>query len=143
MALYMTQEAGLELPAGWIDASINLLEYARPGGPIRVGVSRTERGAKDLSACVEDRLTEQRRKLPFFELEGKSARTVAGQPAIEVLARHEEASQRTYHRSLSLVIGKRFLVLIASGPEAHRAEIDAIFERAASTLALRAPSPTS
>lgn len=140
MGLYMTQEAGFELPAGWLDASVNVLEYARPGGSIRVGVLRTPRDGKGLEACVEGRLTEQRRKLPFFELEGRAARTAGGQPAIEVRARHEESSQKTYHRSLSLVLGGQFLVLLASGPEGLREEIDAIFERAASTVTLRSPA---
>jgi hypothetical protein len=139
MALYMTVEAGFELPAGWVDASINVLEYARPGGALRVGLLRALREGKDLEVCVEGRLTEQRRKLPYFELIGKAARTAAGQAAIDVSARHEESAQKTYHRSLCFVLGKQFLVLVASGPEAHREEIDAIFERAATTAALRAP----
>lgn len=70
MGLYITQEAGFELPANWIDASVNLLEYTRPEGTIRVGLSRTERGGKDLAKCLEERLVEQRRKLPFFDSSG-------------------------------------------------------------------------
>jgi hypothetical protein len=140
MGLYMTQEAGFEVPADWLDASVNVLEYARSGGPIRVGLLRTQRDGKALEACVEDRLIEQRRKLPLFELCGRSSRTVAGQPAVDVGAKHAEGSQTMYHRSLSFVLGKQFLVLVTSGPEAHREEIDVIFERASSSVALRAPS---
>ncbi len=140
MSLYMTQEAGFELPAGWIDASITLLEYTRPGGPIRVGLSRTERGGKDLPALMEERLTEQRRKLPFFEIIGRAERTVAGLGAMVVNAEHEEASQKMYQRSLSFVLGGRFLVLGVSGPTSHRVEIDAIFDRVVPTITLRTPT---
>ena len=143
MGLYMTQEAGFEVPAGWLDASVNVLEYTRSGGAIRVGILRTPRDGKELEACVEARLTDQRRKLPHFEVCARSARLVAGLSAVDVGAKHVEGSLTMYHRSLSFVLGKQLLVLLTSGPEAHREEIDAIFERAASSVALRPPSSAS
>lgn len=137
MSLYITQEAGFELPANWVDASVHLLEYARPEGKIRVGLSRTERGAKDLSACYEERLVEQRRKLPFFEIVGRGERLCAGVAAIDARMTFQDASQKMVQRTLSFVIGGRFFVLGVTGALAQEAEVDAIFERAASTLSLR------
>jgi hypothetical protein len=138
LSLYITQEAGFELPATWVDASINLLEYARPEGTIRLGLTRYERGTRDLAACLEERLVEHRRKLPFFELLGRSDRLCAGLPAIDASFTYEDASQKMVQRSLAFVIGPRFFLLGVMGATAQQAEVDAIFERAASTLSLRA-----
>ncbi|MDI3291216.1 DcrB-related protein [Polyangium sp. 15x6] len=138
MGLYITQEAGLELPANWTDATVNLLEYPRPEGTIRVGVSRTEQGGKDFTACFEERLVEQRRKLPFFELVARSDRLCAGLSAIDSKVHYEASSQKVVQRSLSFVIGGRFFVLGVAGTLSQEAEVDAIFERVASTVTLRA-----
>ncbi|MDI1436345.1 MULTISPECIES: DcrB-related protein [Polyangium] len=138
MSLYITHEAGFELPANWVDGTVNLLEYARPEGTIRVGVSRSERGGKDLAACVEERHVEQRRKLPFFELLGRSERLCAGLPAIDVKVTYEDSKQKIYQRTLGFVIGGRFVSLGVTATLSQQAEADAIFERAASTLSLRA-----
>lgn len=138
--MYRTHEAGFELPAGWIDASVTMLEYDRPGGMLRLGVSRALHGEKDLDASVSERLVEQRRGLAHFELLGRAARTVAGAPAIDVKATHRDTSGTVYQRSLALSTGAKIVTLVASGPEAHRGEVDAIFERATSTLALRPPA---
>jgi hypothetical protein len=100
-------------------------------------LSRYERGGKDLSACLEERLVDQRRRLPFFELLRRSDRLCAGLPAIDAAFTYEEASQKTYQRTLAFVIGGRFFMLGVIGTLAQQAEVDAIFERAASTLALR------
>jgi len=138
LSLYITQEAGFELPANWVDGTVNLLEYTRPEGVIRVGVARNDRQGKDLAGCVEERLVEQRRKLPFFELLGRSERLSAGLPAIDVKVTYEDAKQKTYQRALSFVIGGRFVSLGVTAPLSQQAEADAIFERAASTISLRA-----
>jgi len=137
MGLYLTQEAGFELPANWLDASINVLEYARPEGKLRVALSRTERLGQDLAASMQDRLVEQRRQLPFFELLERSDRLTANIPSVDTKVTFEESSQRVYQRSLSFVMGTRFYVLGVSASEAMRAEVDAVFERAVTTLSPR------
>ncbi|MDC3956784.1 DcrB-related protein [Polyangium jinanense] len=138
MGFYQTQEAGFELPANWTDASINMLEYPRPEGLIRVGLSRAERGNRDLAASLEEVIVEQRRKLPFFELLGRVDRVCGGLPGIDTRVTYEESSRKVYQRALSFVIGGRFFVLGVKGTATQEAEVDAMFERAASTFTLRA-----
>lgn len=141
MAFYVTHEAGLTLPAGWVDASINRLEYDRPGGTIRIGITRQERGKRDLETCASERLVEQRRGLPSFELLGRSSRVAGGVPAADLQVAHEDAAGKTYHRTLLMILGEKVVLLVVSGPAGDRASVDAIFERAAATVEVRAPSP--
>ena len=89
MPFYHTQEAGFDIPAGWTDGSVNVLEYPRPEGLIRLVLARTPEGGKPLSALVEARLVEQRRQLPFYELTRRAEALTAGVPSIETVATFE------------------------------------------------------
>lgn len=137
MGLYVTQEAGFEVPAGWNDASMNMLEYARPGGTIRLAVVRVEKRSKELAALMDERLQDLRRRLPMFELLGRSERLVAGLSSVDVSMSYAESSKGMYQRSLAFVIGPRMLVLSVTGEIGLREDVDGILERAAASMALR------
>lgn len=141
MGFYQTNEAGFDVPAGWVDASVNRLEYDRPGGPLRIGITRAPREGKDLTTLVGERLVEQRRGLHSFELLGRADRLVGGVPAVDLQVKHADATGRAYHRTLAIAVREKLVLVVVSGLEAHRAELDALFERVASTLEVRAPLP--
>ena len=138
MPLYHTLEAGFEVPVGWIDGTVNALEYRRPEGLYRLLLARSPDEGRPLAALVDARLTDQRRQLPFFEVTRKAEGLTAGQPSVEIAATFREGEQLSYQRSLCFVLRPSFLVLAVNGPAALQAEMDAVFERAAATVRPRA-----
>lgn len=137
MGLYLMQEAGFELPSSWVDASVNMLEYPRPWGTLRVGLSRIAHEGKALFVLTEERLVEQRRKFPGFELLERKECVASGLSCIEIITRHDEPVGRRYHRSLFFLLGSNLLVLLVAGAASHSDEVDAIFLRAVSTMVLQ------
>lgn len=133
MPFYRTQEAGFDIPSGWVDGSVNALEYRRPEGIFRLLVARTVTEGKPLADLVEMRLTDMRRKLPFFELERRAEGVTGEMPSVEIAATFREGEQELYQRGLCIVFNGIFLVISVHGPLRLRVEMDAVFERVSAT----------
>lgn len=137
MPFYRTQEAGFEIPSGWVDGTVTALEYKRPEGLIRVLVARTVTDGKPLGQLVDMRLQDQRRQMPFFELERRAEGLTAGVPSVEVVATHREGEQESYQRALCFIMSGKLMVLSVNGALKLRGEMDAIFERVSATVQQR------
>lgn len=137
MPEYRTQEAYFELPSGWVDASVNTLEYARPEGTLRLVVTRVPRGKDKLDKLVEDRLVEQRRRLPFFEVKGRQDKTISNTPCAEILIGYRDGDTSMLQRTVSFVIGSRFVVFAAVGRLDQEVEVTALLDRALDSLEVR------
>jgi hypothetical protein len=134
MPFYRTQEAGFEIPSGWVDGTVTALEYKRPEGIFRVLVARNVTEDRPLSELVDMRLADQRRKLPFFELERRAEGLTAGMPSEEVVATFREGEQQSYQRGVSFIVNRMLLVISVNGPVALRGEMDAIFEQVSASV---------
>lgn len=137
MPFYRTQEAGFDIPSGWVDGTVTALEYRRPEGLIRVLVARTVTQGKPLGELVDMRLTDQRRQLPFFELERRAEGLTAGVPSVEVAATFREGEQESYQRGLCFILNGMLMVVSVNGALRLRGEMDAIFERVSATVQVR------
>lgn len=134
---YRTQEAHYELPSGWVDGSVNTLEYEHAAGTIRLIVTRVHPDKPSLEELVDDRLAEQRRKMPFFEQLDRHAKTVSHTPCVDVTITFRDGDTRMFQRSLTLIVGKRVVTMASHGPAEARADITGLFERVVSTLEVR------
>jgi hypothetical protein len=138
MPRYETQEAVFDVPQGCVDGSVTALEYLRPaGGTYRIAVVRSAPEGKTLTALVDDRLVEQRRKLSFFEPVRREERLVAGLPCVELVGTYQEEDARVYQRALCTLVRGQFVVLAVLGALAHKDELDSVFDGAVGTLRLR------
>jgi hypothetical protein len=134
MPFYRTQEAGFDIPSGWVDGTVTSLEYRRPEGLIRLLVARTVPEDKPLAELVEMRLADLRRKLPFFELERQAEGLTGGMATVEVVVTFREGEQQSYQRGLCFILDRKFMVLSVNGPVALRGEMDVMFGQASATL---------
>jgi hypothetical protein len=137
LPIYRTHEAQYELPSGWVDGSVNTLEYALPAGNIRLIVTRAHPDKPNLEALVDDRIADQRRKMPFFEQLDRHGKTIAKTPCIEVAITFRDGDKRMYQRSLTLIVGKRMVVMAAHGPDELRSEMVSLFDRVLGSLVVR------
>lgn len=137
MGEYRTQEAYFELPPGWLDASINTLEYPRPEGKLRLIVTRIPSGKDTLAKLVDDRLVEQRRRLPFFELIERQEKTISNTACSEIAIGFRDGETPMLQRAVSFLIGSRLVVFAAMGKRAQEAEVTALLGRALDSLEVR------
>lgn len=130
----------MELPAGFRDATVNSLVMKRPGGDVTLAVTRIPAEGRTIGVLTEERLKDQKRRLPRFELVKNEPAWVVGLETRDVTIRYADGERTLLQRTASLIVGDRLIVLVVWGLLALEAEIDRIFLKATSTVSLRSES---
>ena len=134
------QEGVFDLPTGYVDATINTLVFRRPNGDLSLVVSRSPTQKKTLPALTTERLREQSRRLPHFELGRDEGRTLSGREARDITVRYFDGQQAVQQRSVSFLADGVLLVVVVSGPTRAEADIDSLFEKTLATLHVKETS---
>lgn len=137
MPAYETDEARLEVPERWIDRSVHSLEYSRPGGVVRVMMQRAPHEGDALRALHEERVRDLRRRLAGYELVREEELLVAGRPAFELAIRYRDHEEHLYQRTVSLIVGPRFVTVGVVAPVGLASDADELFQRLRATITIR------
>lgn len=137
MPTYTTHEARFSLPAGWMDDSMNVLEYKKGDITIRLTVSRMPRAGKSLDTHVSEHTDDQRRRLHMYEAESKREISVANKAGLDVIASYADGESRAYYRNVYVLFGDTCVVITTLGPLDAKEDCDAILEHAIATIRLR------
>jgi hypothetical protein len=141
MTPYDFHEGQFRISGPVLDATVNSLIYKTPRGPVRLFVARFPRTGGTLDAFVDERTTQQRRRLMSFRIEAQAERVADGERCLEVTTSHVEDGLEVVQRQASFFARERALMVGASGPAEARGEIDALFEHAVGRLSIRRDEP--
>ena len=140
MSEYITNEALMQKPDGWIDGSTNIAQFPGSEHLIRFVIVRGMVVGRTLEQYVDAQTKELAKRMPFFEVTQTEERTAAGQRGIFVkcVSREPAGEMATYRFAFRL--GDQFMQLMLMAKATGDKEAAGVFDRALATMKLRDPA---
>jgi len=138
--VYHMDDCVLELPGGFVDRTLNVLEWPLESGDTVVLVVQREPLAEVLS--FDQYIARETRSYPSqfaaFHEDGVERASVGdGIDVHHVKFRWKREQDVLYHHQAFVDAGTKVLVLTATGKASHRDDVDAAIERALGKLKFR------
>ena len=137
MSAYIMNEATFELPAGFVDKTVHLLEAG--GGTLGLMVCRTPfpPGTPSLRAAVEAHVSREARAMVGHRVLAFVETERAGRPRVEVSARYRSGGELAYQRQAHGVERGLWLLVAATGRLVDRATVDAHLDHVLASYLVR------
>jgi len=138
--VYHTDDCVLHLPEGFVDKTLNVLEWSLESGDTVVLVVQREGLTEALS--FDQYIARETRAYPsqfaaFHEDGVERASLGDGIDVHHLKFRWKREQDVLYHHQAFVDAGKRVLVLTATSKASHRGEVDGVIERALGELKFR------
>lgn len=134
-------EAVLEVPVGFIDRTINVLEWILEDGDRMVLVIERAPSIASLDACVEEHVGSYPSRFAGYKLVEVHHAEVDGMRVIELEIRSRTDAGVMHHHQAFVDLGGAALILSATAKFAFAAQCEALIDEALETLRLRASGP--
>ncbi|AKT38535.1 DcrB-related protein [Chondromyces crocatus] len=114
MSDYIIDEASISLPSGWFDRSLNVLGPEPTQDEFKVLISRNEQNGRSLDSFVDQQVKDLSQRLPWFEIQRRGERTVAGARALEVCSTFRDGKAEMFQHQVILAARGRFITITAA-----------------------------
>lgn len=138
--VYHMDDCVLSLPEGFVDRSINVLEWPLPSGDTVVLVVQRERLSKDLG--FDGYIAQETKSYPSqfeaFHDEGEERASLEYDVAVHHLKfRWKRDRDVLYNHQAFVDAGEAVIVLTVTGKASHKGEADSVIERSLEKLKFR------
>ncbi|WP_170319463.1 DcrB-related protein [Polyangium spumosum] len=113
MSEYTIDEAVFLLPSGWCDRSLNVLGPDPSPEEFKVLVSRADQDGRTLDDFVDGQVKDLSQRLPWFALEGRAERVVAGTRALSVRSTFRDGKADLFQHQVTLAARGKFVTITA------------------------------
>lgn len=137
MSEYTFDEGSLVLPSGWFDRTLNVLGPEPNDAEFKVLVSREDQNGRSLDDFVTTQSKDLSQRLPWFVLQSKAERMIAGLRAIEVKSTFRDGKAEMFQHQATIATRGKFLTLTAVSLLRAQEACSHELERLLSTARLR------
>jgi hypothetical protein len=137
MSEYTIDEASLTLPSGWYDRTLNVLGPEPNDEEFKVLVSRAEQNGRALDDFVQGQLKDLSQRMPWFAVQARAERVVAGARALEVRSTFRDGKAEMFQHQVTLAARGRFVTITAVSLRRVEEACSQELERLLATVRLR------
>jgi len=113
MSEYTIDEGNLGIPTGWFDRTLNVLGPDPNDVEFKVMISRDEQNGRSVDDFVAQQIKDFTQRMPWFSLQSKAERTIAGQRAIEVKSKYRDGKAEMFQHQVTIAARGKFLTFTA------------------------------
>lgn len=113
MSEYTFDEGSIVLPTGWFDRTLNVLGPEPNDAEFKVLISRDDQNGRSLDDFVTTQVKDLSQRMPWFVMQSKVERTIAGQRAIEVKSTFRDGKIEMFQHQATIAVRGKFLTLSA------------------------------
>lgn len=137
MSDYTIDEGNFSLPSGWFDRSLNLIGPEPNAEEFKVLVSRMDQNGQTLDDFVNGQVKDFSQRMPWFVIQEKSERNVAGMRAIDVRSTFRDGKAEMFQHQVTIGVRGKFLTITAASLVRSRDACSRELERLLTTVRLR------